>query len=219
VARVTAVLQTTRVVLVDDHPAMRAGVRGVLEKTPDISVVGEASTGEQALSLLRETAPDIVLLDIGLPDVDGISLLDGIRVACADAKVIMLSCQTDETSIRMAIDGGASGYLTKTAGPHEIVDAVRRVQRGQVAISADVATHLVSAIRAQRRVGEPTLTAREREVWRVMAQGLSNAEIAQTLFLSEHTVKFHVHNLLRKLGLKSRSEAIAAAHRRGMVSD
>jgi DNA-binding NarL/FixJ family response regulator len=207
------------VVLVDDHPAMRAGVRGVLEKTPDIRVVGEASTGAQALTVLGSTAPDVLLLDIGLPDVDGISLLGDIRLASAHTKVIMLSCQSDEASVRMAVDGGACGYLTKSSGPREIVDAVYMVLRGQVALSPDVATHLVSAIRGQRRVGEPVLTAREREVWRSVAQGLSNAQIASSLFLSEHTVKFHVHNLLQKLGLKTRAEAICAAHRRGMALD
>lgn len=215
----TPPMKATSVVLVDDHPAVRAGVRSVLEKTSDISVVGEASTGEQALSVLRRTTPDVVFLDIGLPDVDGIALLDDIKRLGADTKVVMLSCQTDESSVRQAVSGGASGYLTKLAGPREIVDAVHKVRRGQVAISPDVATHLVSAIRGQRRVGEPTLTAREREVWRAIARGLSNAEIATTLFLSEHTVKFHVHNLLAKLGLKSRSEAICAAHRRGMSTD
>jgi len=130
--------------------------------------------------------------------------------------VVMLSCQSDETSVRLAVDGGASGYLTKASGPREMVDAVHRVRSGQVALSSDVATHLVSAIRAQRRTGEPTLTAREREVWRAMAEGMTNAAIAKSLFLSEHTVKFHVHNLLAKLGLKSRAEAICAAHHRGM---
>jgi DNA-binding NarL/FixJ family response regulator len=215
----TPPLPAIRVVLVDDHPAMRAGVRGVLEKARGIDVVGEAGTGEQALSILERTSPDVVFLDIGLPDVDGIALLRDIKRVASGSKVVMLSCQTDETSVRMAVDGGASGYLTKLTGPNEIVDAARKVQRGQVALSADVATQLITAIRAQRRPGEPTLTAREREVWRAIAQGLSNAAIARALFLSEHTVKFHVHNLLRKLGVRTRAEAICAAHRRGMALD
>lgn len=213
----TTALRITRVVLVDDHPAMRAGVRGVLEKASDISVVGEASTGEQALVVLHDTDPDVVLLDIQLPDVDGISLLGSIRNLGSGVKIVMFSCQTDETSVRLAVDGGASGYLTKSAGPRELVEAVRMVRRGQVALSPDVATHLVSAIRGQRRAGEPVLTVREREVWRAVSQGQTNAQIASTLFLSEHTVKFHVHNLLQKLGLKTRAEAICAAHRRGMA--
>lgn len=212
-------MQATRVLLVEDHPAMRAGVRWVLEKTSDIRVVGEASTGAQALSLVGDAMPDVMLLDIGLPDVDGIALLKDIRHTSSGTKVIMLSCQSDEASVRMAVDGGACGYLTKSTGPRELVEAVRMVRRGQVALSPDVATHLISAIRGQRRIGEPTLTAREREVWRSVAQGLSNAQIAHELFLSEHTVKFHVHNLLQKLGLHTRAEAICAAHRRGMSAD
>lgn len=208
----------TRVVLVEDHPVMRAGVRNILEKTGDISVVGEAGTGEQALSMLAAMTPDVMLLDIGLPDTDGIALLGEIRKSGSRVKVVMLTCQIDEASVRSAVDNGACGYLSKATGPREIVDAVRRVQRGQVALSPEVATHLVSAIRGQRRFGEPTLTAREREVWRALAKGLSNAQIATTLYLSEHTVKFHVHNLLGKLGLKSRGEAICAAHNRGMGS-
>jgi two-component system nitrate/nitrite response regulator NarL len=207
------------VVLVDDHPAMRAGIRGVLEQQADITVVGEASTGEQALALLEETAPDLVFLAIGLPDVDGIALLREIRSRDSNTKVVMFTCQADEASVRMSVEGGACGYLTKSIGPREIVDAVHRVRSGQVALSPDVATHLVSAVRAQRRLGEPTLTVREREVWRALAEGLSNADIARTLFLSEHTVKFHVHNLLHKLGLKSRGEAICAAHHRGMRTE
>jgi DNA-binding NarL/FixJ family response regulator len=214
----TPAFQTTRVVLVDDHPVMLAGVRGVLERTNDISVVGEAATGADALSLLTSATPDVVLLDVGLPDVDGIALLDEILKRGPGTKVVMLSCQTDETSVRMAVAKGASGYLSKATGPRGIVDAVRSVRSGQVALSPDVATHLVSAVRGQRRSGEPMLTSREREVWRCLAEGLSNADIARTLFLSEHTVKFHVHNLLHKLGLKTRAAAICSAHHRGMGS-
>jgi DNA-binding NarL/FixJ family response regulator len=211
-------VHTTSVVLVDDHPALRAGVRTVLEHAAGIDVIGEAGTAAQARVVLSTMAPDVILLDIGLPDTDGISLLGEIRRSGCMAKIVILSCQTDEMSVRLAVDGGASGYITKTTDPREIVDAVRKVQNGQVALSADAATHLVSAVRGQRRAGEPTLTAREREVWRALAQGLSNAEIARSLFLSEHTVKFHIHNLLGKLGLKSRSEAMCAAHKRGMLS-
>jgi DNA-binding NarL/FixJ family response regulator len=214
---VTVTTHSTRVVLVDDHPAMRAGVRGVLEKAHGIDVVGEAATGEEALSVLERTSPDVVFLDIGLPDVDGISLLDEIKKISAHAKIVMFSCQTGEASVRMTLDAGVNGYLTKLASPREIVDAVRRVCRGQVAMSADVVTHLVSGVREKRQTGASLLTTRESEVWAELAKGLSNKEIARVLFLSEHTVKFHVHNLLRKLGLKSRAEAIYAAHRQGVA--
>jgi len=211
----TVALQTARVVVADDHPAMRAGVCAVLQRAGGISVVGEAATGQETLDIVKQTLPEVLFLDIGLPDIDGIALLDDIRRIAADTKVVMLSCQTDETSVRMALDAGACGYLTKLAGPREIVDAVRSVLHGEIAVSPDVVAHLVSAIREQRRPGEPTLTPREREVWSAIAQGLSNREIARDLYLSEHTVKFHVHNVLHKLGVKTRAEAICAAYRRG----
>lgn len=207
----------TRVVLVDDHPLLRAGVRTVLERAGDMQVVGEASCAAEAVTLLGYLEPHVVLLDISLPDGDGISLIPQIRAASRNTRVVMLTCQADESSVRQAVDAGASGYVTKMTGPHELIDSVRAASRGQVAISPDVATHLVSAIRSQRRNGEPSLTDREREVWRALAEGLSNADIARRLFISEHTVKFHVHHLLAKLGLKNRSEAICAAHRRGMA--
>jgi DNA-binding NarL/FixJ family response regulator len=159
--------------------------------------------------------PDIVFLDIGLPDMSGIGLLDQIRRMSANTRVVVLSCQTDEASIQIALNAGVCGYLTKSASPRDIVDAVRRVRRGQIAMTADVVTQLASrAVRNSNKTGRPTLTVREREVWAELARGLSNREIAQSLFLSEHTVKFHVHNLLSKLGLKSRAEAVYVAHRR-----
>jgi DNA-binding NarL/FixJ family response regulator len=206
--------ETTRVVLVEDHPLMRAGIRAALQKAPDIDVVGEASDGEHGLRLARTLAPDVVLLDIGLPDTDGISLLKQLKSLC-DCAVVMLSCHTEESSVRMAMDYGASGYLAKSVEPKVLIDGVRSAGRGESPLSAEVAASLLAIMRRGRE-GAGRLTEREREVWRLIAQGLSNAEIARSLFISPHTVKFHVHNLLHKLGLKSRSEAISAAHRRGL---
>lgn len=211
--------RAARVVLVDDHPMMRMGVRRVLESASGIEVVGEASTGEQALLVIQRTNPDVVFLDIGLPDTDGVSLLASIRGICARAKVVILSCLADGATVHATFGAGANGYLTKSAPPSAIVDAVRDVCRGQVAASADVVTHLA----AQRhRTGSGTgtrPTAREQEVWRELSKGRSNKEIAAALYLSEHTVKFHVHNLLRKLEVRSRAEAVYAAHQRGIAID
>jgi DNA-binding NarL/FixJ family response regulator len=209
-ASVTAT-RTTRVVLVDDHPVMRAGIRGALERASDIAIAGEAATGAQALALVKRVDPDVVFLDIGLPDIDGIALLPELKRAGHGAEVIVLSCRSDDACVRLAMSGGASGYLTKSAGPDEIVDAVRRVRRGEVPVSSEAAGRLISVTRPARNSDEPELTERERQVWRAVADGLSNAEIARTLFISVSTAKFHVHNLLRKLGLRSRSEAICAA--------
>jgi NarL family two-component system response regulator LiaR len=210
-------LVMTRVLIVDDHPLMRSGVRKALRKAPDMEVVGEAESGERALGMLRRVEPDIVLLDIQLPDTDGISLVSTIRAMCPKTRVIMLTCLSDERSVRMAVEAGASGYLTKAADPEQIVDAVRRVMDGQVSLSPEAATRLVAALRTGPSAAESALSAREIEVWRAMAEGLNNAEIAQQLFIAERTVKFHVHNILRKLGLRDRSEAICAAHRRGLL--
>ena len=206
-----------RGVLVDDHPVMRAGIRAALERAPDISIAGEAATGAQALGLVKRVDPDVVFLDIGLPDVDGIALLPDLK-SVTHAEIIVLTCRSDDVCVRLAMSGGASGYLTKSAGPDEIVDAVRRVRRGEVPVSPEAAGRLLSVTRLPRRVDEPDLTERERQVWRAVADGLSNAEIARTLFISVSTAKFHVHNLLRKLGLRTRSEAICAANRTSLMN-
>lgn len=204
-----------RVIIVDDHPLMRAGVRNVLRAASDIDVVGEAANGERALALLREFEPHVLLLDIELPDADGVTMVRTIRTVSPSTRVIMLSVMSDERSVREAIDAGASGYLTKAADPQQIIDAVRQAMTGQVSLSPEAATRLVTSMRHTRMTPESALTARESEVWHAVAEGLSNGEIAKQLFISERTVKFHVHNLLRKLGLRTRSEAIAAAHRSG----
>jgi DNA-binding NarL/FixJ family response regulator len=216
-ARMTT-LETIRVLVVDDHPLMRAGVCNALRKAPGMDVVGEAETGQDALGLLRRLDPDVVVLDIGLPDSDGITLISMMHAMCAKVRIIMLTCQSDQRSVRMAMDAGASGYLTKSASPQQIVDAVRRVMTGQVSLSPDAATRLVATLRAGTSIYETALSPRELEVWRAIAEGLNNAEIAKYLFISERTVKFHVHNILRKLGLRDRAEAICAAHRRGLLA-
>ena len=210
-------MRITRVVLVEDHPVMRAGVRSVLERVSDIEVVGEADTGEQGVAIVSQLAPDVVLLDIGLPGMDGIETLRLIR-SDGNSKVIMYTCQGDGPSVSLAMESGANGYLTKSAGPREIIDAVRSVMSNQAPLSAEASTGLIAALRARTEPGVDSLTDRERQVWNSLARGLSNAEIAHSLFISEHTVKFHVHNLLRKLDLHSRAEAICAAHRRGICN-
>ncbi|PKQ20534.1 MAG: hypothetical protein CVT66_04280 [Actinobacteria bacterium HGW-Actinobacteria-6] len=210
-------MRVTRVVLIEDHPVMRAGVRSVLEHVSDIEVIGEADTGEQGIAVVNQLVPDVVLLDIGLPGMDGIKTLQVIR-SSGNSKVIIFSCQGGGPSVSLAMESGANGYLTKSAKPREIVDAVRNVMSNQAPLSAEASTGLIAALRARTEPGVDSLTDRERQVWSSLAHGLSNAEIAHALFISEHTVKFHVHNLLRKLDLHSRAEAICAAHRRGICN-
>ena len=204
-----------RVVIADDHPLIREGLARALEDEADIRVIGEASSGAEALSLLGDLEPDVLLLDVRLPDVDGIDLLRDLRERCHDAKVVMLSCVDDERSVRAAIDGGASGYLTKdTTDRWRLVTSVRDVCRGLCPISPGALTHLVDALHDHN--ADP-LTAREREVWRLMAEGMTNAEIARTLFISERTVKFHVGNILRKSNARTRAEAVSLAFRCGLM--
>ncbi|HEX9093237.1 MAG TPA: response regulator transcription factor [Coriobacteriia bacterium] len=210
-------LGATSVLLVEDHPIVRAGVLSALSTAEDLAVVGEAETGAGALRLAATRSPDVVLLDISLPDGSGIDLVGDLRTAGCGA-VVMFSCHREERYIRAAMEAGASGYLVKSAAPHELVDAVRQAKRGETPMCAEAATCLVKAFRRERRPMRPELTAREREVWRLVATGAANQEIARTLFISDHTVKFHIHNLLRKLGLKSRAEAIRAAHRCGLIA-
>lgn len=209
-------LRATRVLLVEDHPVMRAGVRAVLGGAAGIEVVGEADTGWRCAELVKELSPDVVILDIGLPDVDGLELLQAISASGSRTRVIMYTCQRDGLSVDMAMERGASGYLTKSARPQELVDAVRQTMAGQVPLSAEASTGLISRLRTPAGTGESCLTVREREVWAALADGLTNAQVARRLFISESTVKFHVHNLLRKLDVQTRAEAICAAHRRGL---
>jgi two-component system response regulator DevR len=207
-----------RVLVIEDHPIMRAGVRGVLSKAPDIEIVGESCNGGEAVGLVLRLRPDVVLLDIGLPDVSGLAVLPMIKAAAGDVRVIMYSCACDEPSVYAAVAAGASGYLVKSAKPRELIDAIRDASLGRAPFSVEASTKLVSALSAAQPAGAPRLTEREREIWAALAQGLTNAEIGRALFISGHTVKFHVHNLLRKLGVRSRSEAICAAHRAGSTA-
>lgn len=204
----------TTVLIVDDHPMVKEGVRAALSKAADVSIVGEADSGRSALELAAHFKPDVVLLDISLPDANGIDLIGDLRSqGCA---VVIFSAHRSERHVRAAMEAGASGYLVKSAKPRELALAIREAGEGGVPLSAEAATHVVKALQQQRRPGRPELTKREREVWRLLASGASNATIAAQLFISEHTVKFHVHNLLRKLGLKTRAEAMAEAQRSGL---
>jgi DNA-binding NarL/FixJ family response regulator len=202
----------TTVVLVDDHQLMRNGVKSTFGDAPDIEVVGEAGTGESALGLALALKPDVMLLDVGLPDADGVALLERLKTASPRTRVIMFSVSTDADCVREAMQGGASGYLAKSVPPQTLIRCVRAAMRGDTPLSPEAATQVVALVRAESsRPGGPRLTRREREVCDLVARGWTNAAVARELFLSEHTVKFHVHNILHKLGLVRRGEIIHAA--------
>ena len=210
-----------RVVIADDQPMMRAGFKAVLEATGAIEVVGEAATGEEAIEAAREHAPDVVLMDIEMPGMDGI---EATRRLPRQRVLILTTFGLDEYIVD-ALRAGASGFLLKDAPTQDVVDAVRSVAGGDAVLSPAVTRQLLDQV--GRRLPAPVarspealdeLTDREREVLRMLAAGLSNAELAEALFLSEATVKTHVSNLLGKLGLRDRVQAVIYAYESGLIT-
>lgn len=209
-----------RVVIVDDHALFRRGLDLVLSEEPDIEIVGEAGDGVEAVTRTQELLPDIVLMDVRMPRATGIDAARAIRDTLPDTKVIMLTVSEDEDDLYEAVKAGANGYLLKEVAIEEVADAVRSVARGHSLISPSMASKLlgefnVLARRAEerQRVMSPRLTDRELEVLKLVAKGLSNREIASELFIAENTVKNHVRNILEKLHLHSRMEAVVYAMR------
>jgi two-component system, NarL family, response regulator LiaR len=210
-----------RVLLADDHPMVRKGVRFFLETQADIAVVGEAGSGEEAVALVEEHAPDLVLLDLILPGMGGVEAARRIKAVSPATRIVVLTSAQDRDHVLPAMAAGASAYVLKDVGPEELAAVLRRVAAGDVVIEPRVAAQLVAALRREeespgRRLAAE-LTARETEVLRLIADGLSNAEIADRLFLSGKTVKTHVSNVLSKLQLADRTQAAVFAWKEGLV--
>jgi DNA-binding NarL/FixJ family response regulator len=207
---------TERILLVDDHPLTRSALAGLLAQH-GFDVVGEASDGEEAIEAAARLAPDLILLDLSMPGLDGLSALPRLRAAAPDCEVVVLTASGTEENLLGAIRGGAAGYLLKSEPPERIVDFLRGVARGEAALSGAVARRLLEQVRegGGRNSGVPdsiaaTLSARELEVLLLLDDHLGTDEIAKRLFISEHTVRSHVKSLLRKLGVSSRREALEA---------
>lgn len=200
-----------KVMIVEDHPLMRAGIKKVLDKCEDIRVVGEAPTGEQAMELVDSTMPDVVLMDVRLPDSDGITTMRTIKHTHGGTKVLMYSGFDDEQYVVKALESGANGYLLKNAGAKELADAIRQTADGLSPISPQLMSKVIPMTRYKPRSCD-RLTPREKEVWRLLSKGASNAEISKELFVSESTVKFHIRNIFHKLGVKNRVEAARVAY-------
>jgi NarL family two-component system response regulator LiaR len=200
------------ILLADDHPVVRQGLKTFLDLQPDLQVVGEAATGAEAVAQAEELRPDVVLLDLVMPDVGGIEAAGRIRAECPETKVIVLTSYADDENVLPALKAGASGYLLKDVEPAELADAVRRAHRGEALL------HPAIALRVVREVVEPepdrdTLTARELDVLRLLARGLPNKLIARELGIAERTVKTHVSSILAKLGVTDRTQAALYAVR------
>ena len=202
-----------RVLVADDHPIVRGGIVALLSDADDMEVVGEASDGLEAVRLAAEVGPDVVLMDLRMPGLDGDEATARILAASAAVRVIILTTYESDTSILTAIEAGASGYLLKAAPQEEILAGVRSVARGEVALAPSIAAMLV------QRVAKPavTLSPRETQVLALVAQGSSNPEIARELFLSEATVKTHLLHVFEKLGVSDRTRAVTRAMELGLL--
>lgn len=204
-----------RLLIVDDHPVVRAGLVGLLSDEPGFEVVGEASDGAQAARLAEATRPDVVLMDLRMPGVDGVEATARI-VAQSGPKVLILTTYESDDQILAAIEAGASGYLLKAAPQAEIVAGIRSVAAGQTALSPQVAVRLVERMR--RPEPDAVLTARELDVLRLVATGHSNKQIAVALGIGESTVKTHLLKVFEKLGVADRTRAVTLAMERGLLS-
>jgi two-component system nitrate/nitrite response regulator NarL len=209
----------TSVLVVDDHPVYREGLAQSLRKRPEIEVKGEAADGREALERIREHRPDVVVLDLALPEVDGLSVLDTVRREELGSRVVLLSAREDSATAYRAISFGADAYLPKSSSANEIADVVLAVARGETVISPAVQTSLIQEIRLRRPEDDrPVLSARELEVLRLTADGLSAAEIAERLYLSKTTVRTHLQHVYEKLGVGDRTTAVARALRSGLLN-
>jgi NarL family two-component system response regulator LiaR len=209
----------SRVLLVDDHAVVRAGTRLFLEGYEDLEVVGEARDGAQAVALTIDLRPDVVLMDLAMPAVDGVEATRRIKAAAPDVDVIVLTSFVEDDQVTAVIQAGAIGYVLKSADPAEIVAAIRAARRGEVHLDPTVARRLMQAMSKPKtaEVAEP-LTEREREVLTLLAQGAANKVIARELGVTEKTAKGHVGNILGKLGLTSRTQAVIYALRHNLVT-
>jgi NarL family two-component system response regulator LiaR len=208
------------VLIVDDHQVVRQGVRAFLESQPDITVVAEAETGEVAAQLAAEYAPDVVLMDLLMPGMDGVTATQQVKQASPRTQVIVLTSYHQDEHIFPAIRAGALSYLLKNTGPQELVEAVRKAARGEVVLHPRVAARMVQELHgAHQDTANPltTLSDRELEVLRLVADGLTNAKIAEQLVISDKTVKSHVSNILSKLHLVDRTQAAVFAWREGVM--
>lgn len=200
-----------RVLSVDDHPLLREGFAAIITAQPDMDLVGQASTAHDGITQYKQFKPDITIMDVRLPDMNGIDALIVIRSEFVNARVIMLSTTEGDVEITRAMEAGARGFLLKTMPPKEIVAAIRQVHAGKRCVPPQVAAQLAEFL------ADDALTPREVEILRLIAAGNRNRDVADTLSISEDTVKVHVKHAMEKLGANDRTEAVVIAVRRGII--
>jgi DNA-binding NarL/FixJ family response regulator len=200
-----------RVLSVDDHPLLNEGIAAIINNEPDMELVAQAIDGGDAIGKFREYHPDVILMDLRLPDMSGIDTMIAIRAEFPEARVVMLTTFEGDVEIQRALEAGARGYLLKSMPPRDLVAAIRQVHAGKKRIPSEVAARLAE------HMGEEDLTARELDVLQHAANGNRNREIAEKLFISEDTVKVHIKHIMEKLGATDRTQAVAVALRRGII--
>lgn len=203
--------QSIRVFSVDDHPLLREGIATLVNSQPDMVLVGEASTGAEAIQHFKQHLPDVTLLDLRLPDMSGIDVLIAIRSEFPEARIVMLTTFEGDVEVQRALQAGARGYLLKNMPPVELLDVIRQVHDGKKRIPPEIASQLLE------HMSDEGLTEREVEVLREVADGNRNREIAERLFISEETVKVHIKHIMEKLGAADRTQAVAIGVRRGII--
>ncbi len=200
-----------RVFCIDDHPLMREGIAAIIRNEPDMQLVAEASNGREAVLGFQKHRPDVTLMDLRLPDINGIDAMIAVRSEFPDARVIMLTTFEGDAEIQRALEAGAQGYMLKSMPRKQLVEMIRRVHSGKKHIPPEVVAHLAE------HLCDEALSRREIEVLQKISEGNRNSDIAALLFISEETVKGHIKHIMEKLGASDRTEAVAIAVRRGII--
>jgi DNA-binding NarL/FixJ family response regulator len=207
-------MKKNRILIVDDHPLMRQALRAMIADEPDFDVVGEAANGEEAVSLARSLAPDVILMDLVMPVKDGLAATAELTHANPETRILALTSSIGENSALAAVEAGVLGYILKDAQPAEVLHALREVAAGREYWPPAVAARLARGVRQRNLEPAPDLSAREQEVLNLLGQGLTNKDIAQRLVISEPTVRAHVYHILQKLHLENRTQAALYIERR-----
>ncbi len=200
-----------RVLSIDDHPLVREGIAALITSQAEMELAAQGSTGKEAIQLFRQHRPDVVLLDVRLPDMNGIDAMITIRSEFPEARIIIVTSSEGDVEMQRALEGGAAGYIVKSMPPQTLLEAIRKVHGGKNAIPAEVAARLAD------HYSDEGLTTREIEILQQVAEGNRNRDIAEKLFISEGTVKVHIQHIMAKLGANDRTQAITIAVRRGII--